>query len=58
MVDFDNIDLAKYVDNYYNLKFGLQKLFERQVDLIEHKAIKNPFFLQQINQQKRLVYGH
>jgi hypothetical protein len=58
MVDFDNIDLAKYVDNYYNLKFGLQELFERQVDLIEHKAIKNPFFLQQINQQKRLVYGH
>jgi predicted nucleotidyltransferase len=58
LVDFDIIDISAYADNYYNLKFGLQKLFNRQVDLLEQKAIKNPFFLQQINQQKRLVYGH
>ena len=58
VVDFDIIAISEYVDNYYNLKFGLQKLFNRQVDLLEHKAIKNPFFLQQLNQQRRLVYGH
>ena len=58
VVDFDTFDIAEYADNYYNLKFGLQKIFNRQVDLLEQKAIKNPFFLQQINQKKRLVYGH
>ncbi len=58
IVDFDIIAISEYADNYYNLKFGLQKLFNRQVDLLEQKAIKNPFFLQQLNQQKRLVYGH
>ena len=58
VVDFDIIAISEYADNYYNLKFGLQKLFNRQVDLLEHKAIKNPFFLQHLNQQKRLVYGH
>jgi predicted nucleotidyltransferase len=57
LVDFDIIDIAGYADNYYNLKFGLQKIFNRQVDLLEQKAIKNPFFLQQINLKKRLVYG-
>ena len=58
MVDFDKIDHSEYADNYYNLKFGLQQLFHRRVDLLEEKAIKNPFFLQQLNKQKQLIYGH
>ncbi len=58
VVDFNNIEIADYADNYYNLKFGLQKLFHRQIDLLEQKAIKNPYFLQQLNLQKKLVYGY
>lgn len=58
IVDFDSIDLASYADNYYNLKFGLQRLFNRQVDLLEQKAVKNPYFLQKLNKQKKLIYGH
>ena len=55
VVDFNNIEIAEYADNYYNLKFGLQKLLHRQIDLLEQKAIKNPYFLQQLNLQKKLV---
>jgi predicted nucleotidyltransferase len=55
VVDFNNVEIAEYADNYYNLKFGLQKLFHRQIDLLEQKAIKNPYFLQQLNLQKKLV---
>ena len=58
VVDFNNIEIAEYADNYYNLKFGLQKIFHRQIDLLEQKAIKNPYFLQQLNLQKKLVYGY
>ena len=58
VVDFNNIEIAEYADNYYNLKFGLQKLLHRQIDLLEQKAIKNPYFLQQLNLQKKLVYGY
>jgi len=39
------------------LKFSLQKILNRSVDLLEEKAIRNPIFRQQLNQQKRLIYG-
>jgi predicted nucleotidyltransferase len=58
VVDFNPIDLYLYADNYYNLKFGLQKILNRQVDLLEQKTIKNPYFLQHLNSEKQLVYGH
>ncbi len=58
LVDFDAIDLAQYADNYYDLKFSLEDILQRNIDLLEEKAIKNPYFLQAINQQKQLVYGH
>lgn len=58
LVNFEPIDIDQYADNYYELKFSLQKIFNRRIDLLEEKAIKNPYLLQAINTQKRLVYGH
>jgi uncharacterized protein len=58
VVDFAPMDVPTYADNYFDFKFSLQRLLNRSVDLLEEKAIKNPFFKQQLNQQKRLIYGH
>ncbi len=58
IVDFDPIDVANYADNYFDLKFSLQDIFHRSVDLLEEKAIKNPYFKQAISQNRKLVYGH
>ena len=58
IVDFDVMDLKNYADNYFNLKFSLQHILKRPIDLIEEKAIKNPYFKQAVNNQKKLVYGH
>jgi predicted nucleotidyltransferase len=57
IVDFTNIRAEEYADNYFHLKFSLQEIFQRPVDLLEEKAIKNPYFKQSVNQQKQLVYG-
>ena len=57
IVDFNEIDLSDYADNYFTLKDELEKLFNRKVDLLEAQAIRNPFFKESIDQQKRLVYG-
>ena len=57
-VDFESLDLMQYADNYYDLKFSLQKIFNRPIDLLEEKAIKNPYFRQAIENKRRLVYGH
>ncbi|HEY8660520.1 MAG TPA: nucleotidyltransferase domain-containing protein [Hanamia sp.] len=58
VVDFDPIDISRYADNYYDFKFSLQKILNRSVDLLEEKAIKNPYFKQKLNQQRQLIYGH
>ena len=57
IVDFKNIAVEDYADNYFDFKFSLQDILQRPIDLLEEKAIKNPYFRQSVNQQKQLVYG-
>jgi len=57
IVDFQQIDILDYGDNYYNLKFSLEDMFKRNVDLLEEKAIRNPYFLETLNQSKKMIYG-
>jgi len=57
IVDFKTIDVYEYADNYFDLKFELEKLFKRDVDLLEDKAIKNPYLRQSIDSTKELIYG-
>ncbi len=57
VVDFSGIDLYDYADNYFDLKFSLEDLFNRKVDLLEEKAIKNPYFRKSIDSAKQLIYG-
>lgn len=57
IVDFSNIPVEDYADNYFDFKFSLQEMLKRPIDLLEEKAIKNPYFKQSVNQQRQLVYG-
>jgi uncharacterized protein len=57
VVEFLNIPVKDYADNYFDLKFSLQDIFKRPVDLLEEQAIRNPYFRQTLNHQRRLVYG-
>ena len=57
LVDFKKIDLSDYADNYFNLKSSLEDLFDRNVDLLELKALKNPYLIKSIDNTKQLIYG-
>jgi len=57
VVDIDSNDPIEYADNYFNLKFALQDLFNRPIDLLENKAIKNPYIRQSIDNSKYLIYA-
>jgi uncharacterized protein len=57
IVDFSGIDLYNYADNYFDLKFSLEDLFNRKVDLLEDKAINNPYLRKSIDSSKKLIYG-
>lgn len=58
IVDFAPVDLAQYADNYYDLKFSLESIFDKPVDLLEEQAIKNPYFRKVVDNQRQLIYGH
>ncbi len=57
IVDFQQIPIENYADNYFDFKFSLQEILKRPIDLLEEKAIKNPYFLNNINRSKQLIYG-
>lgn len=57
LVDFKIEDPIEYSDNYFQLKFELERIFNRQIDLLESKAIRNPFLKESIDRTKVLVYG-
>ena len=58
LVVFSNsLSLIDYADNFFDLKFSLEKILKRNVDLIEEKAIHNPFFLSEVNNTKIPIYG-
>jgi predicted nucleotidyltransferase len=57
VVDFDDVPLKTYADNYFDFIYKLEDLFRRKVDLIENKAIKNPYFKEEVDKNKVLIYG-
>ena len=57
LVDFNTTDPLTYADNYFGLKFRLHDLLKRKIDLLEARALKNPFLKQEIDSTKVLVYG-
>ncbi len=57
IVDIESNDPITYSDNYFGLKFNLEKVLKRNVDLLELRAIKNQYLIQNIENSKVLVYG-
>lgn len=57
LVRFKPIDLSGYFDNYIGFKTSLEKLFGRDVDLLEEQTLKNPILIQSIDRNKKLIYG-
>ena len=57
IVDIDSANPLEYADCYFNLKFALQDLFNRPVDLLENKAIRNDYLRQEIDNSKQLIYA-
>jgi predicted nucleotidyltransferase len=57
VVDIEDNDPVSYTEKYYNLKFRLEEILKRKIDLLEMKAIRNRFLKNEIDLTKILVYG-
>ena len=58
LVDFEVNDPIEYSNNYFNLKFSLEEILKRSIDLLENKALKNPILRQKIDSSRVLIYGN
>ncbi len=56
LVQFGDVELVEYFDNYMDFKEKLEELFQRPVDLVENQAIRNPIFRKVVDREKLLVY--
>ena len=56
LIQFHQIELLDYFDNYMELKEELEQLFHRPIDLVENQAIRNPIFRKVIEREKQLIY--
>ncbi len=56
LVEFQPAALDAYADAYFGLLEALRQLFGRPVDLVVKSAIKNPYFLQSVEQTRTPVY--
>ncbi|SFN64047.1 hypothetical protein SAMN04488519_101225 [Algoriphagus ornithinivorans] len=57
LVEFERHDISDFASNYFELQFALEDLLEREVDLIEYDAIRNPYFRDEVDETKELIYG-
>lgn len=57
LVDISLTDPFDYAESYFDLKFKLEDLLKRPVDLLELKSLKNTYLIQSINNSKQLIYA-
>ncbi|MEJ5311800.1 MAG: nucleotidyltransferase domain-containing protein [Anaerolineae bacterium] len=57
VVDFAEEHPLGAFEQYFGFKEALEQLLERSVDLVEEKAIRNPYFRQAIAQDRTMIYG-
>lgn len=58
LVNFNaEIDYNNYADNYFELYYALKSLFGRDVDLVDETSVRNPYFKEELDETKRLIYG-
>lgn len=57
LISFKDIDVGKYTDNYFELHYKLEELFDRKIDLVTENSLYNPFFIESIEETKQLVYA-
>jgi predicted nucleotidyltransferase len=56
LVSFKPLDYGEYADNYFQTADMFEKIFNRSVDLVTDKSLKNPYFIKSVNQTKVLLY--
>ena len=50
------LPVIDYADNFFDFIYALEKLLDRKVDMVSGKAMKNPYFIEEVEKTKQIVY--
>ena len=56
IVEFANTQTADYADRYFDFAEALEKLFDRRVDVLTKRSIRNPYFRAEVERTARVIY--
>jgi predicted nucleotidyltransferase len=56
-IEFDNISIDRYADNYFDLQDSLEALLERKVDILSAPQIRNRYFRQAVESSQVILYA-
>jgi len=57
LITFHEIPIDRYTDNYFNLHYELEALFDRKIDLLTERSLSNPYLIKRIEETKQLLYA-
>jgi uncharacterized protein len=57
LISFEDISYEQYTDNYFDLHYKLQDLFNRRIDLLTENSLSNPYFINGVDRTKQLIYA-
>lgn len=57
IVEFESMEPSDYADCYFGLLDALFSLFGHEIDLVELKAVRNPYFLETILAERIILYA-
>lgn len=56
LVEFELLSPAGHYEPYFGLLESLEELFERKIDLVESGAMRNPYFIAEVNASRKVVF--
>lgn len=57
LVEFQPLEPGALADAYFGLLAELERVFQRKVDLVTPRSIRNPYFLKGVNKSRRPLYA-
>jgi predicted nucleotidyltransferase len=53
----NNLSPIEHGDAFFNLKEQLELLFDREIDLVSYRVVKNPIFKEELDKTKVTLYA-
>lgn len=57
LVQFQPLSPSEHYEAYFGLLEALRERFQRDIDLVEAKAMRNPYFIRRVNESRKPIHA-